>query len=111
MSIDETVGPEVYSVVLPAEYAGMRFDAALAKAVPELSRSRLQKLIDDGDVRVDGDAVSRRLKVIGGEAVEIEVAEQPVDELQAEAMTLDIRYEDDDLLVLNKPAALITHWV
>jgi 23S rRNA pseudouridine1911/1915/1917 synthase len=88
---------------------GLRLDSCLALLHPVWSRSRARRLIDGGHVTVNGAPARPALKVHGGDR--IEVAEPPVAPLEAEAedIPLDILFEDDDLLVLNKPAGLVIH--
>lgn len=97
------------SYEIPLEMAGLRIDKALAKLMPELSRSRLQQWIRDGKVMVDGRIPRPKEKVSGGEVVIVMVVheEQVID--QGEDIALDILYEDDDLIVINKPAGLVMH--
>lgn len=90
---------------------GQRIDQYLAKALEgELSRSRIQALIRDGAVEVDGQAVLEpKLKLRANQNIAITIPE-PVDpEPQAENIPLDILYEDNDLIVVNKPAGLVVH--
>jgi 23S rRNA pseudouridine1911/1915/1917 synthase len=68
-----------HALILPGEAAGLRFDQALARALPEYSRARLKAWIDDGAVQVDGRALRAKDKVLGGEQVRIE-ARLPVEE-------------------------------
>jgi len=88
----------------------LRLDQALAKLLPGESRSRLAKLIESGHVRVDGESVAGRMKLKSGEAVEVNLvpraSEQP---FRAEAIELAIVHEDDDVLVVDKPAGLVVH--
>ena len=95
---------------VPNELAGLRLDAALAKLAPEFSRSRLTAWIKDGHVTVNGSVVPPKYKLIGGEAIQAAIQQ---DESQLafipQAMSLDIIYEDDSVLVLNKPAGLVVH--
>jgi len=94
---------------IPAEAAGRRLDQVLAELFPDYSRSRLQLWLKAGEVLLDGEVVAPRYRVFGGEAVEIG-AELRVDgEVQAQAIPLDIRYQDEHLLVINKPAGLVVH--
>jgi len=90
-----------------------RLDKALARDVPEeahLSRSRLMRLIEEGAVTLNGAAVSdARAKVAEGDLVEITVAEAEEVETAPEAIPLDIRHEDADLIVVNKPAGMVVH--
>ncbi|MXQ06553.1 RluA family pseudouridine synthase [Alphaproteobacteria bacterium GH1-50] len=90
-----------------------RLDKALARDVPEeahLSRSRLARLIAEGAVRRDGVAVTdTKAAVAEGDLFEITVAEAVESDMVAEAIPLDILFEDDDLLVVNKPAGMVVH--
>jgi 23S rRNA pseudouridine1911/1915/1917 synthase len=74
-----------------------------------VSRARLQQLIDDGVVRIDGVARKRAYRLQGGERVELDVPTRTQDELQPEAIALAIVYEDDDVLVVDKPAGMVVH--
>ncbi|WJY23175.1 RluA family pseudouridine synthase [Fontisubflavum oceani] len=92
---------------------GSRLDKALARDVPEaasLSRSRLSRLIAEGAVRVNGDVVTDgKARVAEGAQVEITLTEAAEIETRPEDIPLDIRYEDDDLIVVNKPAGMVVH--
>ena len=95
---------------VPLDFAGMRLDAALAKLLPEYSRSRLSTWIKDGFVWLNDATVSPKHKLIGGEHLRVLV--QQSEENQAflpEKIPLNIVYEDDDVLVINKPAGLVVH--
>ena len=96
-------------LTVPEELAGLRLDQALARMFPEYSRSRLKEWLLAGAISIDGAAKRPRDAVAGGETVEL----TPVAEVEVEAepqpMTLDVRYEDEDLLVVNKPAGLVVH--
>jgi len=103
-------GSTVHALTLPAEMAGWRFDRALASAFPILSRERLKTLIAAGEVCVAGTPVrdpSRR--VTGGEAVEIAVPAPVQAEARAQDIPLEILFEDEHLLVVDKPAGLVVH--
>ena len=95
---------------LSVEETSDRLDRYLADQVTDLSRSRLQKLIEQGYVQVNGEVcTSKKLEVKLGDRIQIDIpAAQPL-ELQAEDIPLDILYEDDSLLILNKPAGLVVH--
>ena len=99
----------VRTLTIPDDFAGRRLDQALAALMPEHSRSRLQQWIAQGVVQVDGAAATARQKLRGGEAVAVAAVEQPSLTDAPEAIPLDIRYEDDDLLVLDKPPGLVVH--
>jgi 23S rRNA pseudouridine1911/1915/1917 synthase len=90
--------------------AGLRFDQALAQALPDYSRNRLRQWIDAGRVRLDGRTVDAKHKVWGGEEVEVAAAPEPAaTPLAAEPIALAIVHEDDALIVIDKPAGLVTH--
>ena len=97
-------------IVSPADEA-IRLDQFLAKRLAErFSRSQLKKLIEAGEVRVGAGAVlSAHYKVKPGETVQIEWEERSVDETRAESIPIDIVYEDQDLIVVNKPAGMVVH--
>jgi 23S rRNA pseudouridine1911/1915/1917 synthase len=95
---------------VPETLAGLRLDTALARMFPEHSRNRLQRWLKDGQVTLDSHSAKPKQKIWGGERVEIrsqpdasEAAHRP------EPIALDIIYEDDDVLVINKPAGLVVH--
>lgn len=98
------------TAIIPDTLAGLRLDQALAQLFPEHSRSRLQQWIKDHCVHVNGQAAKAKEKVWGGEQITLH-AEPPAIELpwQAEAIDLNIIYEDADLLVINKPPGLVVH--
>jgi 23S rRNA pseudouridine1911/1915/1917 synthase len=97
-------------LTIPPEHAGKRLDQSLAELLPEYSRSRLQGWIESGHVRVAGAAASRKQKVWGGETVEVAPAALPEETaFRPESIALDIVYEDADILVIDKPAGLVTH--
>jgi 23S rRNA pseudouridine1911/1915/1917 synthase len=90
-----------------------RLDKALARDVPEaaaLSRTRLMRLIEQGAVMVDGQVVrDPRARVLAGAQVSIGVEEAEESHIQPEAIPLDIIFEDDDLVVVNKPSGMVVH--
>lgn len=97
-------------LAVPADCGGMRLDVALARLLPEHSRSRLQGWIRDGRVLLDGDTSDPKRKLRGGE--ELSVAEEPPPEVlaaQPEDIPLDVIHEDAALLVIAKPAGLVVH--
>lgn len=92
------------------DFAGLRLDAALAKLLPDYSRSRLSDWIKDGKVKVNGRAAKPKDKMIGGEILDVEIQESNENlAFVPEPMDLDIVYEDDTVMVLNKPAGLVVH--
>lgn len=95
--------------ILPDEDMGKRLDQVVAHHCPTYSRSQLQKWIKSGDLLVNNERAKTRNKVVGGETIVITpvLSEQTSD--KPEAIELDIVYEDDHLLVVNKPAGLVVH--
>ncbi len=91
------------------EQAGQRLDAFLAQALPELTRSAAQRLIAEGLVTVDGKAPAKSLKLSGGETVAVTVPEPEEAQALPEDIPLDVVYEDDDVIVVNKPVGMVVH--
>ncbi|MDD2915529.1 MAG: 23S rRNA pseudouridine(1911/1915/1917) synthase RluD [Gallionella sp.] len=109
LDVDSDIADQ-QTFVVPDDCAGMRFDQVLAKLLPEYSRSRLQEWIAAGQASLDGAAAVAKQKVWGGEAIIVLPQAHPSEQThQAEDIPLDIVYEDDALLVINKPAGLVVH--
>ncbi len=94
---------------VPFAMGNKRLDQVAAQLFPDYSRSRLQQWIKDGQLTVDGEARRARDKLTGGETLQIEAELTAEGDWLAEAMPLDIVYEDDHILVINKPADLVVH--
>ena len=92
-----------------AEQIGQRVDVVIAEAFKEFSRSHLQKLIKEGAVKVNGKEIKPKLILQGGELIEILAKEAPKLKDKAENIDLEIIYEDQDLLVVNKASGLVVH--
>ena len=88
---------------------GVRLDAFLAEQDLGYSRSALQRLVEEGAVTVNGTAVRKNYKTHLGDQIELEPPAPEIPDILPEPMALDIRYEDGDLLVLNKPKGLVVH--
>lgn len=102
--------PSDYSqITLPAECAGLRLDAVLARLFPEHSRSRLQGWIKQGLVLVEGAPADAKRKVWGGERVSIDAPPAPSNEAPAQDIPLHTVFEDAALIVIDKPAGLVVH--
>jgi 23S rRNA pseudouridine1911/1915/1917 synthase len=94
---------------LPAQAAGLRFDKALARELPQYSRARLATWIDAGAVEVDGRPLRGKDRVLGGEQVRV-YAQLPADtRVRAEPLPLEVLFKDRALIVINKPAGLVVH--
>ena len=96
-------------ILVSANEAKLRLDQFLAKRLPEFSRSRLQQLIRDGFVRLNNSTSRPRQIVRDGD--KIELTEPPLEKIETlpEAIPLEILFEDDDLIVINKPPGLVVH--
>ncbi len=108
-SAKASAGP-VRVLEIPADCAGLRLDQALARLLPEHSRSRLAAWVKQGKVSVDNTAADPKRKVWGGECITVNAASLPEDiSQQPEDIPLSILFEDDDILVVDKPAGLVMH--
>lgn len=95
---------------IPETYSGQRLDKVLALLLPDYSRSRLQQWLDEGRLTVDGQTPARKTAVTGGEQVRLTVPDTPDDyRVEPEPIPLDVVYEDEAILVLNKSAGLVMH--
>jgi len=96
-------------ITIPDEFAGLRLDQALARLFPEYSRSRLKEWFLSGSITVTGGLKRPRDAVSGGEEVTLVPKTEVETRAEPEPIALDIQYEDEDLLVVNKPAGLVVH--
>jgi 23S rRNA pseudouridine1911/1915/1917 synthase len=94
---------------VPEAAVGARLDAFLAARIEGWSRARLQRLIDDGDVTVNGRAAKASYKLRATDEIEAELTALPTTSFLPENIPIDVVYEDDDLIVLNKPAGIVVH--
>ena len=91
------------------ESSGERIDKLLCEELEDITRSAVQKLIEEGNVKVGGVPVAKNYKCKSGDEIEVVIPDaQPLD-IKAENIPLDIVYEDDDLLVVNKPKGMVVH--
>ena len=91
------------------EHAGIRLDAYLASQIEGWSRARLQRLIESEDVLVNGRAVKPSYKLREQDEIEVELTAPVTDRFEPENIPIEIVYEDETLLVVNKPAGLVVH--
>ncbi|MDT8281964.1 MAG: 23S rRNA pseudouridine(1911/1915/1917) synthase RluD [Gammaproteobacteria bacterium] len=95
---------------LTEDFAGKRLDVVLAELFPEYSRSRLKIWIDQGNALVNGEVVRPKYKVIGDEMLQLSVQDiESEQSCEAENIPLDIVHQDEDIIVINKPAGIIVH--
>jgi 23S rRNA pseudouridine1911/1915/1917 synthase len=107
---DDTEAEALHTFTAPPEAAGLRLDQYLAQAIPDISRSRVQLLIEHNQVRVNGTPAKAKAKLTGGEQIEIEGAPHPPP-LHAfpEDIPLKILHEDKHLAIIDKPAGMMVH--
>jgi len=96
-------------IVFTAEEKGQRLDVFVVERFPELSRSHVQKLIEQGNVLVDGSVRKANYKLRGGEAVQVTVPQAEPISVEPEDIPLDILYEDKDIIVVNKARGMVVH--
>ncbi len=103
-------GEQKVELTVAEEMSGKRLDSVLAGMMPEYSRSFIQKLFENGSITVGGDPCSeKKRKAATGDIVEITIPQPERLEVEAEDIPLDIVYEDDELLVVDKPAGMVVH--
>ncbi len=106
---DRSSNTETVTATVPNDMMGQRLDAVAAELFPDYSRSRLQAWIKSAALTVDGASARPRDKLLGGEQLALQAEPEVQGDWQAEAMPLDIIFEDEQILVLNKPAGLVVH--
>lgn len=97
------------SIIIIAEESGERIDALLARLMPDLSRSQAQKCIDGGGVTLGGKALKKNYRCTAGDDIRVLLPKAEEIPLEAQDIPLDIVYEDDCLIVVNKPRGLVVH--
>ena len=101
--------PIYLTAIIPENFDGWRLDRTLAEVFPDYSRSNLKNWILEGKVLVDHKKVRPRLTVEGGELVELQLEPKQQVEWKPQAIPLEIVHEDEDIIVINKPAGLVVH--
>lgn len=99
----------ILTFVIPEADVGARLDTYLAEHIADWSRSRIKRLIEDGDVLVGGRTSKGSYKLRAHDHIEVELTAPPPTEFSPEDIPLDIIYEDDSIVVVNKPAGLVVH--
>ncbi len=99
-----------HSFIVQYEQSGQRIDLFLSKVLPDLSRSHFKKMINDELILVNGSTVKPSYETRAGDLIRVSIPEPDPDEvLKPEPMSLDILFEDEDLLIVNKPPGLVVH--
>ena len=98
-----------HEFIVPADYAGQRLDRFLVSVLEAHSRSQVQKLIEDGRVRLDRKPPKANVALREGDRVVVELPEPTAATVQAEELPVEILFQDPDLAVLNKPAGMVVH--
>jgi 23S rRNA pseudouridine1911/1915/1917 synthase len=101
--------PEKILITVNAEDAGQRLDRLVARSCPELSRTRVQELIESGNVVLNGKAAKDAHKVHAGDSIEVLPAQRPPLRAEPESIPLNVLYEDDDVIAINKHAGMTVH--
>lgn len=96
-------------VLIHAKESGERIDALLAHSMDNLSRSAAQKLIEDGNVFLNGKPIKKKYKCISGDSFEVFLPDASEIPLVAQDISLDVAYEDDDIIVVNKARGMVVH--
>ncbi len=108
-AIDDAEQVEVIELLPEPEHRNLRLDRFITEQVDGLSRSFVQGLIDDGHVTVDGFQRKASFKMTPGEVVSVEIPPVAGEQVEPENIPLDIVYEDDDVIVVNKAAGMVVH--
>ena len=100
---------DLIKVILPKRFNGQRIDSAMSEMLPNFSRSKITSSIKAGDALLNGKKFKPKDKVNGGEIINFNINIKVNNEWTAENIRLDIIYEDEDILIINKPSGLVTH--
>ncbi len=100
---------ETFTVAAEDEFINKRIDCFVSETEDSLSRSQAQKLIESGNILVNGKNVKSNYKIRKNDIVYVEIPDPEPLEIEAEDIKLDILYEDDDVIVINKPQGMVVH--
>jgi 23S rRNA pseudouridine1911/1915/1917 synthase len=101
--------PQHLEITVADTDAGLRLDRIVAKHCPQLSRTRVQELIASGLIRLNGKTAKDSHKVHAGDTIEVVPQPRPALRAEAETIPLDVLYEDEDVIAINKPAGMTVH--
>jgi len=108
-NVESPAENRTFEIIVPQDQRKVRLDQFLTRRMERLSRSQLQKLIKDGNIRVNDKAVKPSHQVMAGEQIAVTLPPKKKYELLAEDIPLDIIYEDESLIIINKPAGMVVH--
>lgn len=97
------------NIAVSEEQTSERLDKFLSTTEPEWSRTQVQQWVKDGLIEVNGKQVNTNYKVQAGDQIKVEIPDPEALDVEAESMDLDIYYEDEDVLVVNKPRGMVVH--
>ncbi len=100
---------KAFDFTVTEEYEGMRIDKLISELMDSLSRSYIQKIIDENNVTCNGKRVKASLKVAEGDMIHMDIPPVVIPEIKPEDIPLDILYEDNDVVVINKPKDMVVH--
>ncbi len=111
LSVEQSNDPEIQikEFTVDIDVRGQRLDQVIVSLLPDYSRSRLQQWLKKGKILVDGVSLKGKTKLKGGESICVTIELEQQGQWQAEPIPLDIIYEDETLLVINKPVGLVVH--
>ncbi len=107
--VDQMTEKILHTLTIPDDLCGMRLDQAIAKLLPAYSRTQLQEWIKDATLKVNDAPAKARLMMMGGEIITIDAVLKMPPPCEAQAIDLNIVFEDENLLVINKPAGMVVH--
>jgi 23S rRNA pseudouridine1911/1915/1917 synthase len=99
----------VLHVIIPDRLIGQRIDSAMAQMLPDYSRSKITTWVRSGGALINGKTFKPKEKILGGEIVTLNIKAEKTNDWKAEDIPLDIVFEDNDIIVVNKPVGLVTH--
>jgi 23S rRNA pseudouridine1911/1915/1917 synthase len=105
----ETLSTPTKKLTATASDAGRRLDLFLAEQIPAVSRTRIQELIQEGRVKIEGRSAKASHRISAGERIEAEITDRPAPIAEPEDLPLELLYVDDDFVVVNKPAGMVVH--
>jgi len=107
--MNNNLNPKTLTLILPESVANLRIDQALSQQLPEYSRTQIKQWIDQGDILLNGQRIAAKTKVKGGEEVSITIIPPEPLTNEAQDIPLNIVFEDEHVLIIDKPVGLVVH--